>query len=105
MKWIFERWHESPALQINNGNSGQIPIAKNGASLPGCAGRIIQRPQKAFLIFQQTHHLLLIPQMIPGSDYINTRQKNFLSSFDCDARAARRVLAISHDEINAVALP
>jgi len=53
--------------------------------LPGGAGRIIQRTNKAGFFFQEQDHFFLVPEMIATGDDINSRGEEFLGRLDRDA--------------------
>ena len=80
----------------------RIPSLKNAAPHSGRAGRIIQRAQKPLFVREQFHDLFLIPQMIAAGDDIHAGGKDFFSRFGRDAGAARGVLSVGDNEIQAM---
>src|SRR5262249_33648881 len=103
MKRVLECLHEGPSLGIHDCQWRQAVARKNDTALAGCACRIIQWPDEAFLFLEQFGHFLLIPKVVAAGDDVHARRENLLSGLDGDPGAAGGVFAIDHDDIERMA--
>src|ERR1051325_2431778 len=72
----------------------------NTPTLAGRARGKVGRPNDTVLLLQERINLLLLPNVIAGSQNLNARRPEFFGALDIDSHAARGVLGIGDYEID-----
>ena len=96
---FIERVHENAAHDIEHQHAGAVASLADGDAAARRAGRKIDRPDHARLPFDEDQGLALVPGVVAERDDVRAGVQDVVGNRLGDAEAARRVLAIDHDEV------
>jgi hypothetical protein len=96
--------HVRAALQIDHSARDILPRAGYQDAAARIFVRVVSRAQKLRLARQIVQDFLLVPDMIPGSKYIQTQSEQFLGDRRRDTETAGCIFSIGDGQIDMVGL-
>jgi hypothetical protein len=103
-KRIVERLHKEHAEHADHQDARAVPCRVDVGAAPRRAGRVVERTQEALLARREDQRLALIPNVVAGGHAVGPGIDDRLEGLLGDAKATGGVLAVHHDEIEAVPL-
>ena len=99
-EWIVRGRHKDTALEIEH--CGLFPGSRleNRHTTPRIVLRVVCRPQEPRIRTEVRHDLFFVPDVVSGSQDINSPIEEFVCDLRCDTEAGSRILAIENRQVD-----
>ena len=99
---VVEGRHEEQAHDVDDEHARAVLRGVDVGAAAGRAGRIVDRAQEPLVPVGEDQRLALVPDVVAGGDAVGAGGDELQEDLLGDAEAAGGVLAVHHDEVEAV---